>query len=167
MDWVLAHLVLNHFPIILLIMGAGASVVALAVPRIAAWGFVYTCLMVAGFLSPFVLLTGSRAEETVEETWFVEEEVLEEHEETGEKAAWVFLLIGFGAAAARRIEKLSPERARVLRLTIAVAGVGGALLAGYTGFLGGRIVHGSSALLSPPAGSSQPGAEEPSSPLSH
>ena len=135
MNIVHVHLVLLHFPIALLIVGAVLKLASLAGDRPGLRVAARTCLLVGGLAAIGTAFTGQAAEEIVEHALPVSEEVLEGHEEVGMWAAYL--------AAAVVIAELATVRVR--RGPVAWVGAVLALVAaGFTawaGLTGGRIRH--------------------------
>jgi hypothetical protein len=61
-DWVYAHLVVNHFPVILVLLGAAAGCLSLLFKG-AGKSFAYTCLVLGGLSAPVAFISGSMAED--------------------------------------------------------------------------------------------------------
>lgn len=145
MDWVRLHLMVNHFPIILGIAGTLAGVAALLARSPAIWKYAAVTVLLAGLTAPVAYVSGARAEETVEEYWYVRHEEVEEHEATG---LWALIaLIAAGIAAAASLWKPTPA---VRGVFVAVAFVAMVVTA-YSALEGGEIVHDSPELERRPA----------------
>ena len=98
MDAAYLHLLVNHFPIVLAIVGAAAAVLGLFVQRRAVWLYAAASLTLAGVSVYPVMLTGHRAEEIVEKRWYASRPAIREHEEAAELATWVTLAAGVVSA---------------------------------------------------------------------
>lgn len=146
MDWVRLHLLLNHFPIILIVAGGIAVLAAVFSRRQAIWRYAHVTVLLAGLTAPAAFWTGNKAEEAVEDEWYVEEDQVEEHEEAGLVA--LVTLLAAGATAAIAWWRPGPALSAVfLLVTLGAAGV-----TGYTALEGGEIVHDSPALERGPPG---------------
>jgi uncharacterized membrane protein len=156
MDWAHIHLLLNHFPIILVVVGAAATVLGILWPRRSTWMYAATSLTLAGIMVVPTYFTGEPAERALNRPWYVERGAIHGHE----SSALISALIVGGVAlialfAWRRMVRYPREIAlpRSLRGALLI----GSLLASahifYTSLLGGRIVHDSPILHGPrPAG---------------
>lgn len=102
MNWPYFHMIINHFPIILGVMGAAAAVLGLVVPRRGVWLYALASLTLAALSAYPAVFTGERAEHVLEEAWYVQAGALEEHEESGKLALWVKLATGIVSAWAWR-----------------------------------------------------------------
>lgn len=134
------HLVLNHWPIIVTMLGL--LVVAVAVARDSdGLTRVALALLAGGGLAALpTYLTGEPAEHAVEKLPGVVEAMIEAHQDAALAAAIVVGVVGACALWAlwRYRETLLPRW--VARGALAGALVGSALM-GYTGLLGGQIRH--------------------------
>ncbi|HEX6938275.1 MAG TPA: hypothetical protein VF158_02605 [Longimicrobiales bacterium] len=152
MDWVNLHLMVNHFPIILGVAGALAGIAALLARSPAIWKYAGVTVLLAGLTSPAAYISGSRAEEVVEDAWYVRHGEVEEHEELGLYA--LIALLAAGVAAAVSLWKPGPATRGVLVALSVVAVVVTAACA----LEGGEIVHESPALEQARAPARRPGA---------
>lgn len=135
------HLLLNHLPIIVPVIGL--ALLALAVwKRTDLLARVGLALLATGAVSALpVYLTGEGAEDSVEKLPGVTKALIEQHSDIALVAAIVIGLIGLLALwmlwRYRRPSALPPG---LVRLTLLGAVVGCGLMA-YTGSLGGQIRH--------------------------
>ncbi len=150
MDWVLIHLAVNHLPIVLIMVGAVAVVVAVFLRRKGVWRYAAVTVLLAGLTAPLAFITGNQAEDLVEDRPGTSHEVVEEHEEAATLATVVLLLAGLGAALAL----YRPNTAfKALFVVLSLGALGVTLYAAYEG---GQIVHESPAFTE--GASSPPGA---------
>jgi len=153
MDASYLHLLVNHVPIILTVIGAMAAVLAIATRRRAVWLYALVSLTIAGVSAYPVMLTGHAAEDVMKDKWYVTRDSIKEHEEAGETAMWV--LIAMGAVSAYAWWRLArpgetgvpPLWLGALVVVLSLAGVGTTTIAAYRG---GNIVYYSPKLASPP-----------------
>ena len=152
------HLVINHFPVILTLVGAAAALVALVVRKRGAWLAATAMLTLAGVSVVPTYLTGESAQERIEDAWYVSRDVIHEHEEAGEWALWIVGAMGMVSAyawwRARREAALDGGLPIWLRAVVVVAAMFGASTVYVTAKRGGEIVHRSPQLqptASPPA----------------
>ena len=163
MDWSYFHLLVNHFPIILSIVGTAAVLVALVTRRRDLWRYATLTLLLAGLAAYPVFFTGGEAEEVMEDRWYVTREAIHEHEEGSEFALWSLLVMGAVsgyalwrttrrgvAASGTRTDSL--EAPGWLRALVALLALLGASTVARASYLGGEIVHKAAALQTAPAG---------------
>ncbi|HET9983749.1 MAG TPA: hypothetical protein VFQ38_09180 [Longimicrobiales bacterium] len=178
MNWPNTHVLINHFPIILTIMGAAAVVVALLLRSRKVWLYGVASLTLAGLTAYPAVWTGTRAEEALEHAWYVQERAIHTHEEAAELTMWILLAMGAVAAFAwwrteRADERTLPGGRRPpplwLRVVVLLFALAGAGTVTWTSLLGGRIIHESPIIRGPrPAGvpapveRARPGATAPS-----
>ncbi|MBL0170097.1 MAG: hypothetical protein IPP90_05090 [Gemmatimonadaceae bacterium] len=113
MDGHSLHLMINHFPVILSLLGLAAAFVALVTRRRAVLLFTLATLTLSGASVYPAFWTGGEAEEQLEERWYVDRAQIHEHEEAAEAAMWMVLVTGVVAAAAwwltlRTIREVKP-----------------------------------------------------------
>jgi len=160
MDWPYLHTVVNHFPIILTVVGAAVAVFALITRKRGAWLYAVVSLTFAGLAAYPAFFSGQQAEEGMEHKWFVVKSMIDAHEESAEAALSLLLVAGVISAYAwwrmmrRERDGLPPRWLRVLVVVSALASFGGV---GYAGYEGGKIVHESPKLMQ----STGPGAASP------
>ena len=150
MDALLLHLRLNHFPIVLGTIGAGALLVALITQRAVFMRYAQVSLLLAAVFAPVAFFTGREAEEKVEDTWYIDKKTIHAHEEAGEMASIVLVITGILAGVTLYKDN---KVTRVLLLVSALA-AGGAVV--RTGLLGGKIVHGNARLEQPASPATTP-----------
>ena len=145
MDAAYLHIVVNHFPIILCVVGTVAALLALAFQKRALWLYAAVSLTLSGALVYPVVFTGERAEDVVEKRWYASKEAIHEHEEAAELAMWVTLAAGavaayawFRAARPRHREDRFPSGLGTL---LAIAGLAASGTLGYAAWQSGFIVH--------------------------
>ncbi|MCY7330076.1 MAG: hypothetical protein LH618_16100 [Saprospiraceae bacterium] len=133
------HLLLNHFPIIGTILGAGVMAYGyFAQSEPTKKAALLTWIVMALVAIP-VLLTGEPTEESVENLAGVSEAIIGQHEEAAELAFWVMEALGVFALFAFFIKGKSVRKA-VVGATFALSFATFGLMA-YTGYLGGQIRH--------------------------
>ena len=140
MNPVQAHLALNHLPVLGAVFGLGLLAFALAAKRDETLRVGLFFLVLTAIAAWPVSLSGEKAEDVVEETADVSHDIIHDHEEAAESAAWaayavgVVALIGLVAFRARPM----PGWFKGLSLVGALA-VSGFMLQAAN--LGGRIAH--------------------------
>lgn len=176
LDWPYAHLLVNHFSVVLTYLGLAAVLLAVARRRRALWLYAVATLTLAGLAAYPAVFTGERAAPALERQWFVDEAAVDEHEEAGERAQWLLLAMGAlsgyawwrlvrtrgetGSAAtggdtrdARDArDALGRALPAVLRGALVVAAVAGSAAVAFAAYEGGFIVHKAARLAEPPTG---------------
>lgn len=135
MDWIYAHLVVNHFPIILAVLASGAALVAAVSGREGAWRYAAVTGLLAGIAAPVAFLTGQQAEEIAERLPGLAEEAIENHEHWG-----LYALIALGVAGVLAIAALI-LRSRGARWAFAVGIWAATGVTLQTAVHGGEIEH--------------------------
>jgi hypothetical protein len=106
MSWPYIHLLLNHFPVILLSVGTVAALLALITRKRGVWMYAVISITLAGATIYPVVLTGDKAEHALEDMPAgatlpaLNEEAIHEHEGAAEQAMWMVLLAGVISAYA-------------------------------------------------------------------
>jgi uncharacterized membrane protein len=135
------HMVVNHFPIIGIILGFGVLISGMFLKNNSVKNTAY-CLFIVGAIFAFAsMATGEGAEEMVEDMPSVGHKIIHEHEEMAEKLAIVLYLLGLVSIAGlyTTIKKHSQAKlVSFLAVTIAAVAI---FLAQQTGTTGGEIRH--------------------------
>ena len=100
MDALSIHLMINHVPVLSVIIGTLLVILATFIRRRSLWRLGTAALVVAGVSFYPVQWTGGNAEQVDMKRWYVQRDAIEEHEEASEQAIWVVLLAGGVAAYA-------------------------------------------------------------------
>lgn len=135
------HMVVNHFPIIGTIFGAGILLAGILFKNNTVKNVAYVLFVVAAVFAAVSMATGEGAEEMVEDMPTVGHDIIHEHEEIAEKLALSLYVLGvvslFGLYA--NIKKISQAKlAAILTLVISVIAI---YFAQLTGTTGGEIRH--------------------------
>jgi uncharacterized membrane protein len=154
-NWPYVHLLINHFPIILTVVGTATLALAIVTNRRGVWLYALASLTLAGLAIYPVYFTGDQASDALRKTWYIVRSMVREHDESAGWALGAVLPMGAAAAYAwwrmlrREVTGLPP---RWLRIVVAVLAVLGLAIVIRTAYLGGKIVHESPKLETPPAG---------------
>ena len=135
------HMVVNHFPIIGIILGFGVLIAGIVFKNDSVKNTAYSLFIVGAIFAALSMATGEGAEEIVEDMPSVGKKIIHEHEEMAEKLAIVLYLLGVVSIAGlyTNIKKHSQAKlVSFLALTIAVIGV---FLGKQTGTTGGEVRH--------------------------
>ena len=156
MNWPYTHTLINHFPIVLTVVGSAVLLLALFVRRRGLWLYALATLTLAGLSVYPVFFTGDEASDALRSAWYVVRAAVEEHDQSAGYALVCLLLLGVASAYAwwrmirRDVMGLPPVW---LRTVVAVLAAFGLSIVARTAYLGGKIIHDSPALqASPPNG---------------
>ena len=157
MDGAYVHIAINHFPIILALLGAAAAVASFIWRRRAVWLYAVATLTLAGLSVYPVKLSGDMAEESMEKMPYVTREAIHEHEEAAELAMWI--LIGTGVLSAyawwRALQSAPRDETFAtptwLRALVTIGALASAGATSYAAKLSDPIMHYSPELPHPPA----------------
>jgi uncharacterized membrane protein len=143
LSWPYAHLLINHFPVVLSVSALGVAILALLLDRRGLWLTAMGALTVAGAFVYPVHLTGVQADEALKNPWYVHAGAIESHKDAGTIAMYVILVVGVFAAyswwrSLKRPAEVVPGWMRAGVLAGALAAV---TLVTYTAYLGGKIMH--------------------------
>jgi uncharacterized membrane protein len=141
MDATHIHLILNHVPMLAIVIAGALFGIALAYRNIQFQRVALGFLVVVALTAIPVYLTGEPAEETVERAPGVSEQTIDRHEKAAGAALAAMEALGglalLGMLIFRKAAALPKVfAAGVLVLALAVSG-----LFGWTGYLGGQIHH--------------------------
>jgi uncharacterized membrane protein len=160
MDAPYIHLLVNHFPIVLAVVGAVAAVIAFITGHRSTWTFSLGALLLAGLAVYPAVFTGKDAEQVMEKVWFVDGGRIEAHENAATLAMWFTIGTGILALVAIWRERTAYTGGRTvlatprpLRGLVALAAVASAGLLGWAAWEGGFIVHKAERLRVAPADS--------------
>jgi uncharacterized membrane protein len=137
------HLLLNHFPVLIPVIGIFLLLIGILfkldwLKETAAWFFVLAAL----FAIP-VFLSGEPAEELIEKLPGVSKSLIHEHEEMAEAALIVIEVLGLASlvvAAGVRLKKTFASRSWAWAVLLVLSFVTAGLM-GWTAHLGGVIRH--------------------------
>lgn len=159
MNWPYVHTLINHFPIILMVVGTAVLLLALIVRRRGIWLYALATLTLAGLSVYPAYFTGDQAGDAVRNTWYIVRSMVEEHDAAAGFALASVLIAGAVSAYTwwrmlrREVTSLPPVW---LRTVVAVIAVWALSVVARTAYLGGQIVHDSPKLAIPPAGTVAP-----------
>jgi uncharacterized membrane protein len=147
-SWQYAHLLINHFPVVLSVSALSVVILALLVKRRGLWLTAMAALTVAGLLVYPVHLTGVEAEETLSDPWYIRPGVIESHEDAGTIAMYIILVVGVFAAYSwwRSLKRPAEPLPAWMRAGVFVGALAAVGSVTYTAFLGGKIIHESPVL---------------------
>lgn len=152
MSWPSLHALVNHFPIVLTVVGALAVLLAAMYERRAIWMYALSTLTLAGLTIYPASLTGERASAAVRHAWYIAPGAVHTHSTAADVTLWVVGVTGLLALLSlvtlvRNREALSP--AKGFRVLVGLGALLSICAVAYTGYLGGKIVIESPILASP------------------
>ena len=156
--WPYIHLLINHFPVVLSVVGLGAAVIALALDRRGIWLYTLGTLTLAGLSVYPVRFSGKEADHALNDPWYIPKGAIDAHDNAALYAMICLLIVGAISAygwwrAVNRPEEVIPGWVRTLILIGSLAGAG---TVAYTAYLGGKIVHEAPILQLPAAPANLP-----------
>jgi len=148
LSWPYAHLLLNHFPVVLSISALGVSMLALLLDRRGLWLSAMGALTVAGVSVYPVFLTGDKADKALNDPWFVRPGVIKAHDDAALFALCIILIVGAFAAYSwwRSVKRPAETIPAWMRAGVFVGSLLAVTVVARTAYLGGKIVHDSSVL---------------------
>jgi uncharacterized membrane protein len=151
------HILINHFPIILSLLGAAAAVLALFRRRRMLWLYAVATLTLAGLSAYPTMLSGHEAEHSIENMPYASRRAIHDHEEAGDLAMWVLIFTGVVSAYAWwRTSQSAPrdetfDAPNWLRILVALGGIASAATAARAAKLSDPILHYSPGIPHPAA----------------
>jgi uncharacterized membrane protein len=174
MSWPYLHTLVNHFPVVLTVIGALAVLVSAMAQRRAPWIYALVTLTLAGLTIYPAWVTGGRAAGMVHKAWYIAPGAIHSHSTAAYVTLWIVGATGLLALLAlitmvRTREAVSPARA--FRALVGLGALLSICAVSYTAYLGGQIVVESPILASPtppvitvPLPAGQPNPASPASP---
>ena len=135
------HMVVNHFPIIGIILGLGVLIIGFLLKNSTIINTAYGLLIVSAIFAAISMATGDGAEEMVEDFPSIGKKIIHEHEEIAEKLALVLYVLGFISVTGLYLNLKKHSKSyliSVLAIAICILGI---YLAQKTGTTGGEIRH--------------------------
>ncbi|MFL5464325.1 MAG: hypothetical protein ACJ8AB_05210 [Gemmatimonadaceae bacterium] len=148
LSWPYAHLLINHFPVVLSVCALATTALALLLGRRGLWLTAMGSLTVAGLFAYPVHLTGEKAGDALNNPWYVHAGAIEAHDDAARIAMIVILLAGAFAAYSwwRTVKRPSELLPGWMRLGVALWSLAAVGTVTYTAYLGGKIIHESPVL---------------------
>ena len=143
LSWPYAHLLINHFPVVLSVSALGVAILALLLGRRGLWLTAMGTLAVAGAFVYPVRFTGDKADHALNDPWYIRPGTIEAHDTAGGYAMWVILIVGVFAAWSwwRSLKKPTEAIPGWIRAGVVVGALAAVGTVTYTAFLGGKIIH--------------------------
>jgi uncharacterized membrane protein len=147
-SWPYAHLLINHFPVVLSVSALAVALMALILHQRGLWLTAMGSLTGAGLFVFPVHFSGNQADQALRDPWYIKPGMIEAHDAAASWALYVILLAGLFAAYClwRSLKRPTEPLPAWMRAGVVV----GALLAtgtvARTAYLGGKIIHESPVL---------------------
>lgn len=143
LTWPYAHLLINHFPVVLTTMGLIAALGGLVKGRRGLWLYAMGTLTIAGLIVYPVHFTGDQADHALRDPWYIKSGVIDAHDDAAGIAMAIILVAGAVSAygwwrALKRHDEAIPAWIRAAVLIGALASFGSVA---WAAFLGGKIIH--------------------------
>ena len=135
------HLVVNHIPIVGLLIGTLTLVAGLLLKKREVKLTALGVLIFSAIASLFAFYTGEGAEEIVEKIAGISETLIHEHEEYAETFFTLTIILGITALAAFIAEVKNVKFSKYLIVLVLLVAVSDGILAKYVGTSGGEIRH--------------------------
>jgi uncharacterized membrane protein len=155
-SWPYAHLLLNHFPVVLSVAALSVAILALLLNRRGLWLTAMGALTAAGLFIYPVFFTGNKADHALNDPWYIHPGVIEAHDEAALWALWLILIAGAFAAYSWWSSLKRPAEAIPgwMRAGVVVGALAAVSVVARTAYLGGKIIHDAPVLQlkEPPSG---------------
>lgn len=135
------HLLVNHFPIIGVILGLGILIFGLALKNNIVKNVAYSLFVVAAVFAAVSMATGEGAEEAVEQLPNIGKQIIHEHEEMAEKLAIVLYVLGIVSLVGLYTNYKNHGKAKLVSLLALVIALVAVYFGKATGTSGGEIRH--------------------------
>ena len=135
------HMVVNHFPIIGIILGFGILVTGIFLKNNSVKNTAYCLFIVGAFFAAVSMATGEGAEEIAENLPSVTDQIIEKHEELAEKLAIVLYALGVISIIGLFLNYKNHSKAIFVAYLAVLVAIAGIFLGKQTGTSGGEIRH--------------------------
>ena len=156
MSWPYAHILINHFPVVLSFSALAVVILGLFVGRRGLWRTAMGALTAAGLFIYPVRFTGVEADEALNDPWYIHPGVIDKHNDFATITMWVILIVGAFAAYAwwRSLKRPADVIPGWMRAGLVLGSLAAVGTVTYTAYLGGKIIHDAPilSLKQPPAG---------------
>ena len=152
MNWPYIHTLVNHFPIILMVVGSAVLALALIGRRRGVWLYAVATLTLAGLSIYPAFYTGDEAAHALRDKWYIVRAAVE-HDDAAGYALITVLLVGVvnGYAWWRMLRREATGLPPVwLRVVVSLVTAFALTVVIRTAYLGGKIIHESPKLENPP-----------------
>jgi uncharacterized membrane protein len=142
-SWPYAHLLINHFPVVMSVAALSVAILALLFNRRGLWLTAMGALTAGGVFVYPVFFTGNKADHALKDPWYIHPGVIEAHDEAALWALWLILIAGAFAAWSwwRSLKRPSEAIPGWMRAGVVVAALAAVSVVARTAYLGGKIIH--------------------------
>ncbi|MDP9203980.1 MAG: hypothetical protein M3P12_00795 [Gemmatimonadota bacterium] len=142
-SWPYAHLLINHFPVVMSVFALAVTILGLFLQRRGLWLTAMGALTVAGASIYPVHFTGDKADEVLNDPWYIHPGVIEAHDKAAGITMWVVLLVGAFAAYSwwRSLKRPGELMPGWMQAGVVVGALAAVVSVTYTAYLGGKIIH--------------------------
>ena len=142
-SWPYAHLLINHFPVVMSVAALSVAILALLFNRRGLWLTAMGALTAAGVFVYPVFFTGNKADHALKDPWYIHPGVIEAHDEAALWALWLILIAGAFAAYSwwRSLKRPAEAIPGWMRAGVVVAALAAVSVVARTAYLGGKIIH--------------------------
>jgi len=143
LSWPYAHLLINHFPVVLSISALAVAILALLLGRRGLWLTAMGALTAAGASVYPVFYTGGAADHALRDPWYIHPGTIEAHDNAAGIALFVILIAGVFAAYSwrRSLKRPSDLIPGWMRAGLVVGSLAAVVTVTYTAYLGGKLIH--------------------------
>jgi uncharacterized membrane protein len=142
-SWPYAHLLINHFPVVLSVSGLAVAILALILSHRGLWQTAMGALTAAGvFIFP-VHFSGDQADHALKDPWYIKPGTIEAHDAAATWALWAILIVGVFAAYSlwRSLRRPAEPLPGWMKAGLVVGGILATSTVARTAYLGGKIMH--------------------------
>lgn len=143
LSWPYAHLIINHFPVVLSVSALAVTLLALLLGRRGLWLTAMGALTGAGLFVFPVHFTGDKAGRVIRTAWFIQPGAVKAHDDAATIAMYVILVAGAFAAYSWRRSLKDPASPipKWMRAGVAFGALAAVVTVTYAAYLGGKIIH--------------------------
>ena len=146
--WPYAHILINHFPVVLSFVALGIAILALVMGRRGLWLTAMGALTLAGVAVYPVFFTGSQADHALNDPWYIKHGTIDAHDAAALWTLWVILIFGAFAAYSwwRSLKRPAEAIPGWMKAGVVIGAILAASTVARTAYLGGKIIHESPVL---------------------
>ena len=156
LSWPYAHLLINHFPVVLSVSALAVALLALLLKHRGLWLTAMGALTAAGVFIYPVRFTGKQADQALNDPWYIKHGTIEAHDSAAGYAMYMILIVGAFAAYSwwRSLKRPAEGIPGWVKAGVLVGSLAAVATVVRTAYLGGKIIHESPVLQlrQPPSG---------------
>ena len=160
LTWPYIHITVNHFPVVLSVLGMVAAIFALIRNKRAIWLYTMATMTAAGVMAGVAYISGDEADDFLHDPWYIKPGVIDAHQDAATWALVVLIATGLICAYSwwRALRYRDEPIPRPIRTLVVIGTIMSAATVARTAYLGGKIVHEAPVLALPsaPAGVQAP-----------